>query len=233
MTTTTDHAVVADDIEVEAVAAYLRAHPDFFELHPDVLAQMQIPHDAGSAVSLVERQIQTLRLQYGQLLKKYEEVLSIARENEGLSQRLHSLTLNLMSAKDPAGIFDAVYRSMKQDLLAELVSIRLFAAPKDVRGAVRPEFAGPGTDVQRLFKSALAAGQPQCGRLDSAQARALFEKPDEARSGVIVPLVGAGWSGVLVVASSDPRRYYAGMGVDLMAYLGNTIGLVLAPWVAA
>lgn len=231
--TTTDHAVVADDLEADAVAAFLRAHPDFFELHPDLLAHMQIPHDAGPAVSLVERQIQTLRLQYGQLLKKYEEVLSIARENEGLSQRLHSLTLNLMSAKDPASIFAAVYQSLKQDLLAELVSIRLFAAPKDPADTQRPEFVGPGADVQSLFRSALDTGQPQCGRLEAAQARALFEKPDAARSGVVVPLVGTGWSGVLVVASSDPRRYYAGMGVDLMAYLGSTIGLVLAPWVVA
>ena len=35
------------------VAGYLRSHPDFFERMPGLISELSLPHDAGSAVSLV------------------------------------------------------------------------------------------------------------------------------------------------------------------------------------
>ena len=45
----------------EQVAAYLRAHKDFFVEHEALLADITIPHETGKAVSLVERQVVVLR----------------------------------------------------------------------------------------------------------------------------------------------------------------------------
>ena len=46
--------------ERDRVLAYLRSHPDLLDRHPDLLADLIIPHGAGSA-SLIERQVQVLR----------------------------------------------------------------------------------------------------------------------------------------------------------------------------
>ena len=44
------------DIEVreEMVAGYLRDHPGFFINYPDLLKELELPHDSGDAVSLIE-----------------------------------------------------------------------------------------------------------------------------------------------------------------------------------
>jgi len=43
------------------VAAYLSSHPDFFQDHLFLLESLRLPHESGTAVSLVARQIDVLR----------------------------------------------------------------------------------------------------------------------------------------------------------------------------
>ncbi|MCK5387204.1 MAG: DUF484 family protein, partial [Gammaproteobacteria bacterium] len=57
-----DHKAIDTEFEHEMVR-YLRDHPAFFEAHQDVLAGMILSHETGSAVSLIERQVQILREQ--------------------------------------------------------------------------------------------------------------------------------------------------------------------------
>ena len=45
----------------EQVIVYLRNHPDFFQQHAHLLSELRLPHESGSAVSLVERQVAILR----------------------------------------------------------------------------------------------------------------------------------------------------------------------------
>src|SRR5687768_1938188 len=79
-----------DGIDVAAVEAYLKAHPDFFEHHPHILALMQLTHTGtGAAVSLIERQVGLLREQNRAIERKLLELVQIARENERLSRQLH------------------------------------------------------------------------------------------------------------------------------------------------
>ena len=44
--------------DAEEVLAYLARHPDFFLRHETILAELELPHRAGAAVSLVERQVE-------------------------------------------------------------------------------------------------------------------------------------------------------------------------------
>jgi uncharacterized protein YigA (DUF484 family) len=52
------------DLTEADVAAFLRNDVDFFVRHEALLAQLRLPHArGGTAVSLVERQVETLREQ--------------------------------------------------------------------------------------------------------------------------------------------------------------------------
>lgn len=49
-----------DPVEItteEAVAEYLETHPEFFERHPDLVAELRVPHASGHAISLIEHQV--------------------------------------------------------------------------------------------------------------------------------------------------------------------------------
>ena len=64
---------VMKKISEQAVHDYLAAHPDFFEEHASLLSSLHLPHAAGGAVSLVERQISVLRQKDIKLEKQLKE----------------------------------------------------------------------------------------------------------------------------------------------------------------
>ena len=66
------------------VAAYLKAHPDFFKGQDELLTQMSIPHVRGSAISLVERQLLVLRERNTEMSQRLNHLLDVARENDRL-----------------------------------------------------------------------------------------------------------------------------------------------------
>jgi len=45
------------DIDSDDVAAYLTKHNDFFVTYPELLNDLEVPHQSGAAVSLIERQV--------------------------------------------------------------------------------------------------------------------------------------------------------------------------------
>ena len=45
----------------KVVRSYLLKHPDFFDKNPEVLEAIELNHESGAAVSLIERQVEQLR----------------------------------------------------------------------------------------------------------------------------------------------------------------------------
>ena len=111
------------------VITYLQEHPDFFNEHPQVLSELDIPHATGPAVSLVERQVSVLREQNQQINRRLHELIEIARLNEELARRMHQLSLTLMDAGDPREIFKTLYDNLTRNFHADRVVVRLFADP--------------------------------------------------------------------------------------------------------
>ena len=72
--TEVDQAPLTDD----DVVAYLRADPDFFQRHSSLLSELNLPHDSGQAVSLIERQVAILRERNMQMRRRMNELLQAA-----------------------------------------------------------------------------------------------------------------------------------------------------------
>ncbi len=96
----------ANTVTKDMVSDYLKNNPEYFNEHPEILSELRIPHESGSAVSLVERQVSVLREQNDQARKRLHELIEIARQNEDLARRMHQLALTLMDADDPKDIFN-------------------------------------------------------------------------------------------------------------------------------
>ena len=73
----------------QTISEYLKAHPDFFELRPDLLHALELPHQSGEAVSLIERQVKSLRDESLNCKQQLDQLFRVARENEQLNRRLH------------------------------------------------------------------------------------------------------------------------------------------------
>ncbi len=215
------------------VAAYLKAHPQFFLEHPAVLAEIAVPHVTGEAVSLVERQVAALREQYRRLENKYRELLTIAAENDDLRRRLHHLTIKLLGCDDIKATIATLYHALMEDSRADFVALKVFAAQRPVNGEPVPEFLGREAAERDVFAALCAGMHPLCGGLEPAQRDALFGATrGENGSAVLLPLARRRWSGVLGVGSFDPHRYDSGMGVDFLAQLAEVVSQIIDPWIA-
>jgi len=227
-----DATIPAGMLTAEMVADFLRRHPDFFDRHNELLAQLQIPHATGSAVSLVQRQVAALREQNEQGRKRLRELIEIARRNEELATRMHLLALQLMDAAEPKEIFAALYENLQRNFNAERVSVRLFAEPAFVDSFAGEEFAGSTAKELVLFKSIIEKRKPLSGKLKRQQQVFLFgDGADDVKSAVMVPLQGPGWGGILAIGSSNPERFHEGLGVELLRNLGEMLSLIVKPWV--
>ena len=220
-------------VSPKMIADYLRAHPGFFESFPDVLRDIEIKHSAGDAVSLLERQVSTLRDDNSRMKVRFEQLVALAKSNENLIKRIHQLALALMEAAGPEAIFATLSGRLAQEFDADRVRTVVFASPAFVDSSEVPEFVGTKWSAKALFSDVITAKSPKCGKLTQAQIAGLFPNDDEAiRSAAVLPLSGKSWDGLLIITSRDAERFHHDMGTDFLAYLGDIVSLVVDPWVA-
>jgi uncharacterized protein YigA (DUF484 family) len=212
----------------EEVAQFLTQHPDFFDHHPEVLANVAIPHPQdGHAVSLVERQSVILRERIKSLELRLSEMLRHGEENDAIADRIVHWARALLSQADPA--------QLPRTLLDELM--RQFNVPS---GALRlwsvaPQYAGhewaqpAGEDIIRLASGMQA---PFCGSNVGFEAAA-WMAPDPAtiRSLTMMPLRVGGDSkafGLLALGSPDPDRFRITMGTAFLSRIAEMASAALA-----
>ena len=111
----TPQNVKQEHISANDVHQYLSDHADFFQSHSQLLSDMEIPHDSGKAVSLVEKQVSVLRDQKKQLKKQLHELVQIAKENDALNQKLHALTVGLYQSGSFADVLALCVAKFEDD----------------------------------------------------------------------------------------------------------------------
>ena len=105
---------------------------DFFEKNYEILSELKIPHESGTAVSLIEKQLFLLREENQKINKQMCELIEIARQNNELALRMHQLILTLMGDNNPSETFSLMYESLKKNFHADKAVIRLFINPGSI-----------------------------------------------------------------------------------------------------
>ncbi len=210
-----------DRVDDAVVADYLCEHPEFFQQHPALLTELRIPHVGGGVVSLVERQVDTLRGENADLKGHIQQLVELARDNEQLNQRLHHLTLGLLEAVDFDEVLTVLEDQLHDEFRADAVEMRLFSTT-DVRSG---NGDGKATDPElAAFVDFFDRGQPVCGPLTSEQLGFLFGgEADDLASAALMPLQGNDIMGVLAVGSSDPDRFRPDMGTEFLLRLAEVV----------
>jgi len=211
----------------EAVAAYLKSNPDFFDTHADLIAALSVPNPhGGSAVSIAERQVITLRERVRLIETKLAELVRFGEDNDAIGDKLHRLTLALMSAGDAQAALHVVRYHLIEEFSVPAVALRLWAAPGP--GATGGVDRQPVSEEARVFAQTLA--HPYiCAQAMYESAQWLGEGAEYLRSFAYVPLrAGADTLGLLALASQDASRFETGMGTLYLARLGELAGSALA-----
>jgi uncharacterized protein YigA (DUF484 family) len=211
-------------LSAEAVARYLVHNPDFFEYYPELLSSLKIPHPTRGAVSLIERQVAGLREKIRHLERKLVDLIHVARDNEGLSTRLHRLALGLMDAESVDDVLATTKDLLRSEFPSTHVVIRLLAHDIDNQPVTGLHYIAQGSDSVKLFDELFATQRPVCGGLSTSQLIELFgEYGPEVNSAVMIPLTDGRKLGVMALGSSEPKRFHDGMGTLFLGYLGELV----------
>lgn len=204
------------------VAAYLKTHPDFFERHAELVADMQIPHPhGGRTIPLSERQILTLRERGKQLEGKLREMIQFGEDNDAITDKLHRLTLTLMRARDLPAVLQGVQTGLRDDFAVPSVALRLW------RGAGESPVFSAVSEATRVFAGGLT--QPQCGAQPAVDTAQLFGDAAAAlKSYAYLPLRDGEVFGLLALGSEDEHRFCPDMGTLFLLRLSDIISAAAA-----
>ena len=171
MSTLKPQHAVNPEITEEAIADYLQANPEFFERHSMLLNSLRLPHSAGgAAVSLVERQILVLRQKNLKLERKLKDLVDIARGNDTLAARIHSLAMLMLAAPDQSGVIRVLEEQLRVSFNADRAILVVFDAPADAAAAGRfLRVVGRDDPQVAPFRTFLQSNAPRCGQIRDAQ----------------------------------------------------------------
>ncbi len=208
-----------DALSIEQVAEFLRSHPQFFEAHPDVLLNIEVPHPhGGRTVSIPERQLIATREKSRLLESKLTALIKFGEENDALSEKVHSLTLKLIGASTREQMIDTLYLDMLDTFQIPHIAVRLWnvTAPE---GNNSPEFQHVATELVQFVEAMTA---PYVGAHPVYETNLWFgQHAPHLKSYAMIPLKNGNVFGLLLLASENAERFYAGMGTMFLSRIGN------------
>jgi uncharacterized protein YigA (DUF484 family) len=211
------------NITPEQISEFLKLNPDFFVGHPEMLADITVPHPySNQAISLGERQVLALRDKSRGLELKLREFIQFAEENDAIGDKLHKVALDLMQARSLAAVFQSLSMNLSESFSIPHSTIRVWAdnAPE------MPEFAKVSADIQVLMTGLT---QPRCGPDAPDEIRAWFGQVGaNQNSFAIAPLREENLNGLLVLASEDVKRFYPEMGTLYLTWLAELSGAAIS-----
>lgn len=214
------------DMQPELIAEFLTRHPNFFNDFPTLLADLHIPHPHGThAVSMSERQLISMRDKVRMLEGKLAELIQFGEENDGISEKLHALSLALVTASQPQDIVAALAIHLRDGFAVPHHALRAWT----LSGEPMPGLDAPVSPAVRDAVASMA--HPVCGPLSVPEASDWFgELAPHLRAFACIPLrpsPAAAPIGVLVLASEEAKRFYPGMGTLYLDRLSQLVGAAL------
>jgi uncharacterized protein YigA (DUF484 family) len=206
----------------QQIIDYLRTHPDFFKVHGSLLSELNLNHDSGKAVSLIERQVSVLRDRNIQTRRRMNDLLHAARLNDELFTKTRSLTLALLDVEAWHDLNEVLATNMLVDFDADFVCCHVHHS-----GLMHDHLmshAGP-MPHERFVTSSV----PVCTTLRADELASLFpiQNHDTSGSAVLLPLRFTETQGCLAVGSRDPQHFSSDRDTLFVTYIADVLSRVI------
>ena len=223
-------SAAAADLDPEAVAAWLAAHPDFLATRPELLAKMAPPDRGGDGVVDLQRfMVDRHRRELDELRRNWQELLDVSRANLSSQATIFEATLSAIRAASFEALVDTVTDRYPEILHCEAVSLCVEAAEAEgaaPHGVARMQ-AGDvdaylgGAQKRSRFIADLtpdpALFGPSAGIVRSAALVRIDMGPDAPKA-------------MLAIGAREADAYTPDQGDELLAFLGQALGGTFAAW---
>lgn len=212
-------------ISEDQVSSYLRSFPHFFEHHASLLAEIYLPSPHGSgAISLAERQQLAQRDKIRALENKLASLIRYAEENDETSQKIHKLSVSLLSSRDFSALQTAIVNAMQQDFLITESAIRVWVNPNE--NTTQP--ADFSAENKAFIDWVNNLSKPYCGEKPDL-AKGMLD--DQLKSFAFIPLCKKTEEnttfGVLMLGSDNAAHFQSDMGVMYLERIGDLVSTAL------
>ncbi|MGB0466450.1 MAG: DUF484 family protein [Pontibacterium sp.] len=216
---------MSNEVSEAQVADYLARHPEFFTDHMQLLTTLNVPHESGHAVSLVERQTSLLRERNRKMDKHLADIVESARYNDLQFDKTRRMVLALLECLTLDDLAVAVDESLCGDFHGDCTALLLFSqASMDINTMqlVDPRQLGPVTPL-------VETNLPCCGQLSEEQNAFIFaDKAVRVQSAAVVPLVQGETLGLLAIGSYEAGYFHSAQGTVFLSYVGEVLSRVLS-----
>lgn len=209
----------------EQVSNYLRAHPQFFEQHAALLAEMYLPSSHGNGtVSLAERQQLAQRDKIRVLEVKLAELLRFGKENDAISDKVHRFSLGLLSIQNFNVLVQLLQHSLREDFNVSYVGIRLWVPPLMSDDAEHQAFQPIDAELKSWAQGLTT---PYCGSKAGLDIADWFGAEATPKSFALAALRSEKVFGLLAMAAEDENRFYTDMGTLYVKRIGELVSAAL------
>jgi uncharacterized protein len=214
-------------VQAQDVVDFLKAHPDFFVSHPQVLAEINVPHpQLGQAISLVERQAMILRERIKVMELKLAELLRHGQDNDAIAKSVQQWVRDLFLHHDTASLPVFLSESIRTIFSVPQAAIAIWKPAAEFSSAswVADPTAPYIEQIDQLKT-------PICGPASLSLAASLFAQPNDIKSMALLPLRAAaapGAFGVLLLGSDDAQRFSSQLGVVFLEQMSELASAALS-----
>ena len=136
------------------IKEFLLVNPNYLVDNPDILNALNITHESGIAVSLIQKQVELLRSDLHIANEKLRSLINIAKTNESLLEVSKKLTLDLLSTRDISMVIQILETTFISELDATQCKVYFFSPIKSKKlplGRIKDELFA--NYIEELLKS--------------------------------------------------------------------------------
>lgn len=204
------------------VADFLLFNPDFLSKNPEILNSIEVIHETGGAVSLIQRQVELLRENYNSTTNNLLDLLSIAKANEEIFSQTKELILSLIETKSIIEIAEKIEHVFEKEFNATKCRLVFFKDHKAIpKGRLKD-----AKESHKNFGDKYNSIDIYCGPISEKQATFIFGKRTKIIECALVPLRSSEFPGLIAIGSSIAGKYNAEkdtLFLDFIAEVANKL----------
>ena len=190
-------------IDPKLVEEFLILNPDFLSENSHILNALEIVHETGGAVSLIQRQVEMLRKNYESTSENLIKLIEIAEKNERIFEKTKKLVLDLIICESLTEIVSKTEDTFVKDFDTDSCKLLFFKGSNNLpKGRVIE-----AKKAHSLIGKKYNAADIFCGPLSEEESSFIFGKRAKVIGCALVPVRNSDCPGMLALGSKDEQKY--------------------------
>lgn len=227
---------VSEGLDEAKVAAWLRAHPDFFDRHPELMLALTPPArefgEAGEGgaeiVDLQHAMMVRLQAEVGRRDETCNELIDAGRSNLKSQARIHEASLALLASRSLDHLIERVGTDLPVilDIDASALCLESGDVVRTTADGIRVLPAGSIDEILGVSKSVVLRANIAGERRIFGELAGLVHSEALLRLKVREGLPHA----LLALGSRDAGRFHSGQGTELLGFLAHVMEHTIRAW---